>query len=154
MSRAFNTTALISALLLAVAVALIVSSFRKSSHEPLVSLSPTFHVTATDARLAFFNTRRGPYRGSVLFLDFIDAGVQIAAFGNSMGIYYRHIRWPTGEVIWSLMVSLWYPTVLLSVLPAIWVLRHIRIRSGEAREPSDVSADPVHPMPEKFRTAS
>jgi hypothetical protein len=140
MSRGFTTSALASTLLLAVALVLFLSAFRESSHEPLVSHSPAFHFTATrgslsppDARLAFFDSPMGPYSGSLVFLDFIDEGVQVDAFGDSMGVYYRRIRWPSGECNWTLMVSLWYPIIVFSILPGIWILQYARARSGSDR---------------------
>jgi hypothetical protein len=111
----------------------------------------------TLGRLVFFNDAQyGPYHGSIIALiddehppkavwawrvsenygarkEIIFDGkgaIQVTATGADFpGIYYRHFQWPnTPEPLWTLMVSLWYPVFLFSVLPLIWILRHWRLR--------------------------
>jgi len=47
------------------------------------------------------------------------------------GIYYRHFEWEKEPVVWTVMVSLWYPILLLAVFPVLWIIRrgHLRLWS-------------------------
>jgi hypothetical protein len=72
-----------------------------------------------------FNDPDGPYQGSIIGLG----GEQIdtIGFGDTLGIYYRHFRWPSGAVLWTLQLSIWHPvasTVLVAGFP--WILRSRR----------------------------
>ncbi|HKW30741.1 MAG TPA: hypothetical protein VJT54_15510 [Verrucomicrobiae bacterium] len=52
------------------------------------------------------------------------------------GVYFRH--WQMHDQVrplWTLMVSLWYPLVLFSILPVLWIFRrwHLwRLKSSQA----------------------
>jgi hypothetical protein len=112
----------------------------------------------TLGRLVIFNNNAqyGPYRGSIVSLsnekyppkpvwvwrigenygigkeiDFDGKGeidlTETAA--DFPGIYYRHIQWPKEpQPLWTLMMSLWYPLFLFSILPVIWLIRRWRSR--------------------------
>ncbi len=43
------------------------------------------------------------------------------------GVYCRDYQWSDSRV-WTLMVSLWYPFILFSVVPVVCVLRHAMLR--------------------------
>lgn len=93
-----------------------------------LSLSQAFHVgvwsKGLDSRIVVFNdSDYGPYRGSIVGL----AGGEhphTNAF-DVVGVYYRHFAW-SESVLWTLMVSVWYPILFLSIWP-VWRLVH-RIR--------------------------
>lgn len=111
----------------------------------------------TLGRLVFFNNGEyGPYRGSIIALA--DTNHPSAKRGWSIGdydmgritdyngkgevaiqervcdlpgIYFRHIHtlWPKEyPPLWTLMVSLWYPLFLFSILPVAWIFRRWRLR--------------------------
>ena len=103
-------------------------------------------------RLVFFNDAQyGPYRGSIITLansDYPSTGkswfwgvgglgertdydgkgtVEIKELGCDFpGIYYRHFVWvKTGVVLWTLMISLWYPLLFFGALPATYCYRRL-----------------------------
>jgi hypothetical protein len=94
----------------------------------LISFGEQFHIAINgfwSGRLALFNDPDGPYQGSIIGLG----GEQIdtIGFGDTLGIYYRHFRWPSGAVLWTLQLSIWHPvasTVLVAGFP--WILRSRR----------------------------
>jgi hypothetical protein len=114
----------------------------------------------TLGRLVVFNNAEyGPYRGSIIALadsahpsskqgwSFGDYDMgQITDYNGRgevalqervcdlPGIYFRHIHTLLPKEyspLWTLMVSLWYPLFLFSVLPAVWVFRRWRLRRTE-----------------------
>jgi len=106
----------------------------------------------------FNDSQYGPYSGSIIALsddkhppkavwdwrvsenygvgkEYIFDGkgaIQVTGTGADFpGIYYRHFQWPnTSQPLWTLMVSLWYPLFIFSILPSVWILRrcHLRMR--------------------------
>lgn len=104
----------------------------------------------------FSDSQYGPYRGSIISLgddshppkvvwawrvsenygagkEYIFDGrraIQVTATeADFPGIYYRHFQWPNAPApLWTLMVSLWYPLFLFSVLPSVWILRRWYLR--------------------------
>ena len=92
-----------------------------------------------DPVLVFFNRQvgcdhdHGPYRGSLITVEGdpwppVVTGVD----WDFPRIYYRHIRsgWDD-SVVWTLMVSLWYPLILCAIGPIIWgVFRWRRSRAS------------------------
>jgi hypothetical protein len=114
----------------------------------------------TLGRLVIFNDAKyGPYRGSIVSLanekypskpvwvwrigenygigkenDFDGKGeielTEIAA--DFPGIYYRHFQRPNEpQPLWTLMMSLWYPLFLFSILPVIWIICRWRSRRSK-----------------------
>jgi hypothetical protein len=112
----------------------------------------------TLGRLVIFNDAKyGPYRGSIVSLanekypskpvwvwrigedygigkeiDFDDKGeIELTETAADFpGIYYRHFLWAKNvQPLWTLMMSLWYPLFLFSILPVIWLIRRWRSRS-------------------------
>jgi hypothetical protein len=105
----------------------------------------------------FNNIEYGPYRGSIIALtdDAHPSSKQGWSFGeydwgqiidfdgkgeievkekvcDLPGVYFRHIRWSKETLpLWTLMVSLWYPLFLFSVVPAVWIFRRWRLRRSE-----------------------
>jgi len=54
---------------------------------------------------------------------------------DAPGIFYRRVQLSTGQPIWALSVSLWYPLVPSAILPAIWSIQQLirrRARRGFA----------------------
>jgi hypothetical protein len=140
--RLFNLGVLIFAALFTATVLLTLAALRLDAKDHYLSLARAFHVDllrfgagAAMPRLAFFNDAEyGPYRGSIIALsdgDGPDPSLpKVTAFGDSFGIYYRHIEWPTGAVIWTLAVSLWYPLLLFGAGPGVWLVRRWRLRGS------------------------
>jgi hypothetical protein len=117
----------------------------------------------------FNDSQYGPYTGSIIALsddkyppkyvwlwrigENYEIAKQIVFDGNGAiqvtetgadfpGIYYRHFQWPNSpQPLWTLMVSLWYPLLVFSVLPSVWILRHWHL--GMKRRPCAT----LRPMP-------
>jgi len=44
------------------------------------------------------------------------------------GIYFRHFNiHDQAHTLWTIMISLWYPLFLFSILPAVWIFRRWRL---------------------------
>jgi hypothetical protein len=112
----------------------------------------------TFGRLVIFNDAQyGPYRGSIMSLGGEDthetrrgwhAGdydVGQITFTNLdstsdklkacdlPGIYFRYWQMHDQErPLWTLMISLWYPLFLFSILPVIWIFHHWRLRHSKS----------------------
>lgn len=112
----------------------------------------------TLGRLVIFNDAEyGPYRGSIMRLseentqetqsgwhagdyDFgqiiytnRDDTIDKLKACDLPGIYFRH--WKIHDQVrplWTLMVSLWYPLVLFSLLPIIWIFHQWRLRCSKS----------------------
>jgi hypothetical protein len=85
-------------------------------------------------RLAVFNDADyGPYSGSIISLSNSEREVdpndpQMIAFGDCLGIYYRHFLWPGGKTLWTLMLSPLYPLIFSCLLICFWIFCRRRIR--------------------------
>lgn len=131
---------------LAVTLTLAVSTFWINAYDHHLSLTDEFHVGVGNYSpsfhprfVVFNNTDYGPYRGSLIGLSDGQGGIvggplQMRYFGDTAGIYYRWFLWPDGVILWTLMISLWYP---IAFFTAALVLCRIR-RSGRARSKSDI----------------
>jgi hypothetical protein len=108
-----------------------------------LSITDGFHVAVWRGSIAFFNDgENGPYGGSIIALS---SGVHPARMDKAgydfPGIYYRYFRfWDSGEVIWTVMVSLVYPAAILSILPVMWLWCRRR-RTGRLLTDSSVEGD-------------
>ena len=143
--RAFNAASLISGVLLGCTVVLWASAFVISPWNHRLSITESFHVSVWGGfdepffgRLVFFNNKEyGPYRGSIISLSDSQGNsvppITKRAWGDLFGVYYRYFHWSdTGETLWTLMVSLGYPLLLFSVLPAFWLWqRYGRLYRGK-----------------------
>ncbi len=128
----------VSGALLSLMLVLAFASIWINPWDHRLSLSDGFHVGVLgrgfDVRLAFFNDADyGPYRGSITRLD--EHPVRVLHFGDTAGVYYRYFRW-ADYTLWTLMVSVWYPTAFFAILPA-WRLRQRRRWRQSGKEPSD-----------------
>jgi hypothetical protein len=128
MHRIFVVAAIVSALLMAVtALLFIISVCDLDPRDHHLSITSRCHVTVEHGDIVFFNNADyGPYRGSVVQLSGDDGPayppIERSAFGDICGLYYRHLRWlDSGDVLWTLAVSLAYPLVSFAILPAIWL---------------------------------
>jgi len=123
--RIFNFVTIISTALFILILLLLVLSHWIDPHEHRLSFSKDFHVSVYDRDLAFFNNSEyGPYRGSIIALDVQGQmpSIRKVAFGYTFGIYFRYFKWAdTGDVLWTLLLNLWYLLALFSVLPVIWL---------------------------------
>ena len=130
--RAFNIGVLVSVVLLGVTVALWVAALNSNQWDHRLSLGNSFHIgvcgPGLDSRLVFFSdSEYGPYSGSIIQLNGSPPLERKIGFGDTLGIYYRYFRFPDGgPTLWTLMLSLWYPTILFVVLPIIWWIRYRR----------------------------
>lgn len=85
-----------------------------------VRIAKGFHIgvrhAGMDSRFVLFNNASyGPYTGSVVGLMGADVPAR-RGFGDSLGVYYRHLTWPH-DVVWTLAVSFWYPILLFAIWP-------------------------------------
>jgi hypothetical protein len=131
--RALSIAALGSAILgiLIAATWLSAIFFDLSQHR--ISWSPTCHFNiearGMDARLNVFNDMEyGPYGGSIIYVEGMPNRPTMTGFGDTTGIYYRFIQWPDSGTLWTLSVSLAYPLLIASILPAVWIIRFKRHR--------------------------
>jgi len=127
LQRVFVSAAIACTALLGVAIFLLVASHcNLDPRQHSVSITGDCHVTVANGYIEFFNDAEyGPYRGSIVaILD--DQGnshppIERTGFGETWGVYYRHLRWlDSGDVIWTVAISLVYPLVLFSILPVTW----------------------------------
>jgi hypothetical protein len=101
-----------------------------------------------DPRLVVFNDPQyGPYSGSIIAIVGDDGNVKPplkeSAFGDVAGVYYRHFAWvDSGNTLWTLMVSLWYPIGLFAILPARSVFR--LLLSGGRSTSTPVTPSALH----------
>lgn len=125
-------TASVSATLLVITVVLwAISYWVKDPRRQHITLGPNFHVTVNDGvggeavgRLVLFNdSSYGPYRGSMMWVDKPPQNAIEHHFGDTAGIYFRYFKTNQG-VLWTLMVSFWYPLILFAIAPAIWLIMH------------------------------
>ncbi len=135
-NRLFRYAVITSAVLLVVSVLLLLAGFAANPLERRLSVTQDFHICLwrhrdVDVRLVFFNDHEyGPYLGSILGIVDDQGNVHPplageSCWGDCCGIYWRHFRWREAwgradPVLWTLMVSLWYPLILLSILPVLW----------------------------------
>lgn len=74
-----------------------------------------------DATAVLFNIKdNGPYRGSILYFSGEPNPPTVTGFGYTAGIYYRMIRWPDGNVLWTFALHMAYPSAFFLILPMIW----------------------------------
>ena len=135
--RIFDVVTLISAVLFVCVLLLLIVSHWIDPHEHHVSFSEDFHVSVYDRHLAFFNVSEyGPYTGSIIALDIggVMPSIKKVSFGYTFGIYYRYFKWAdTNDVLWTLLINLWYLLVLFSALPVIRCIR-IKLRISKEKE--------------------
>lgn len=122
--RAFNIVTLASTVLLAITIALWVMTFWLNPWDHYISLGSHFHISVwgnehSIGRVVLFNSiSYGPYRGSIINASAI---LSEAHFGDTAGIYFRYFRFHQG-ILWTLMLSLWYPLALFSIAPVSWLV--------------------------------
>jgi hypothetical protein len=131
-------------MLLGVTVLLLLIGITSKSGLRCLSVTNDFQIGVTrcggiiDVRLVFFNNKEyGPYRGSIIAVADDEGNIhppriRESARGDGFAVYWRYFRWKEGTwginnpVLWTLMVSLWCPFILFSVLPAAWWFRRRR----------------------------
>ena len=94
-----------------------------------------------DPVLVCFNHEQGPYRGSLITVDGDPRPPVVTGVDWEFPrIYYRHIHSRRDDsVIWTLMVSLWYPLILFAIGPLVWGVsrwRRSRVKVELSPEPS------------------
>lgn len=123
--RIFNFVTIISTALFILILLLLVLSHWIDPHEHRLSFSKDCHVSVYERYLAFFNVAEyGPYTGSIIALDVkgVMPSIDEVSFGYRFGIYYRYFKWAdSGDVLWTLLLNMWYLLCLFSILPVIWL---------------------------------
>ncbi|MBI1370077.1 MAG: hypothetical protein GC162_15665 [Planctomycetes bacterium] len=117
----------LSAGLLAVTLALPIAGMWIDPWEQRLSLTNQCHLTlwgdGLGTSLVFFNDAAyGPYRGSIISVSDDQGNTSPPIkrrfhIGPFAGIYYRYFRW-TGATLWTFALSVWYPALLFTILPA------------------------------------
>lgn len=139
--RAFRIATVTSTVLFIGSVVLFLAGFILNPWDHYLSFNDESHVGVLgmgfESKLVFFNdTEYGPYRGSIIGLvdeDMVEDtnGPSLRdyalAFAQSVGVYYRYFEFPDDK-LWTLMVNLWYPIVIFSILPIINAMGWIRTR--------------------------
>ena len=140
MAKVFKVATLVSAVLFSLSLTLFIAGWYVDAYSHSIHVSDDFHFGLVhsdfDTRLAFFNSQFGPYNGGIIALT---AKGDKSPFEREMyfdapGIYYRYFEFAIvhpGEVIWTLKISLWYPMVAFSLLPAIWLVNKYRLRANQ-----------------------
>lgn len=141
-NRLFNVAAICSMIALCALLAACFVAGHVNPAEQFLSLGRDLHVSIdvrrSDPRLEIFNdASHGPYRGSIIEITAPGHASQIESTAfDSLGVYYRHFRWPNDTTLWTLSLSLVYFVVLSAMLPFVWIIRHSRRRGG-VRLPAD-----------------
>ena len=130
----FNGFCLVSTVLLVATVFLMPLSWVANPRLHHVSLTDTLHVGLCcrglgdldpGGCLVFFNdSLRGPYQGGLIAIRIggaVYGGPDHEVTADWYGVAHRYFRWPD-YVVWTLMVRLFYPVLLFSVLPAMWLI--------------------------------
>jgi hypothetical protein len=108
------------------------------------SVSPVFHIglhANGDGRFVVFYSSKefGPLFSVLTDVDHDGrhpgALVTRDVGWNRFGVYYRYIRNRRGFAGWTLAISLWYPFLLFSILPAVAVLRSCPRRRSSPQTP-------------------
>ena len=150
--KIFSIASLISTILLGCTMLLWLGAFFVTPWDCSLSVTRDFHIgilggfgfegMPLGAVVFFSDKESGPYHGSILALDTVP--LREVGWGPEYGIYYRHFRWlDSGKILWTLMVSLAYPLLLFSIMPAVWLWRRKRnaqVRTeGHSEPPSSQS---------------
>jgi hypothetical protein len=141
MPKAVRIAVSASAVLLVITLAVVIAGIWANPWDHAISFNQDFYIAVWnrgfDSRLVFFNDREyGPYRGSIIAL--VDSAKPRSPFerelrfGDTWGIYYRYFRWPNGQVLWTLMMSLWYPVAIFAILPLL-LMAIISRKRGRAK---------------------
>jgi hypothetical protein len=130
-NRIFNIFAAMSAIAFCLVVVAWLAAASVDPRKHFVSVSRNCHFSidfrGADARFEVFNdSSYGPYSGSIVGIARDPNGPRVSGVGDSAGIYYRRIYWPNGVWLWTLSLSLIYPLLIASGLPAVWLVRRAR----------------------------
>ena len=105
----------------------LVSFFLDVSKHGMV-VNQNFHIGFFNGAVSFYS-HDVPYRGSIIQIDGYPPILALKHF-TFVGIYYRYFRFPS-ETVWTLIISLAYPVIFFSVLPALWMRRRMAKRSHQ-----------------------
>lgn len=130
----FNAATLFSSVMLGVTIALFGAGHVLNPWDHYLSFGNESHIGlwghGFDTRIVWFNNEEyGPYRGSII--STIDADGNVLDHEEWFvwwGVYYRYFRWSETK-LWTLMVSLWYPLAVFSIIPAFRLLSYVYRRS-------------------------
>jgi len=129
---------LLSAMLFVASLLLLLAALVLNPWDHSLSVTRDFHVgvraRGLDARLVCFNDKDyRPYTGSIIQLVDSQGNVyppllRETRVGDSCGVYYRYFR-SKDAILWTLMISLWYPVALFAVLPTLCAVKSLRCRA-------------------------
>lgn len=133
----------ISAVLFLCTIACFVARGVTNPWKSALHVTSRFHIgvlarNGLDSRLCVYDDPYGPYNGGTISLSPARSGPdplapKVFSIGDSWGVYYRHITWHDGAVLWTLQLSLWYPLIVFGILPLIWFVnrpRHPKCRAS------------------------
>jgi hypothetical protein len=116
------------ALLLFTLIAYAVGSFAESYRSPSlpsIQVAPGFCFSAGPSHgipaFAFFNQPSGPYTGSIISVQGSQPQSSVTGY-TWPGFYYRYIVFPSGAVIWTLLISPLYFLALSALGPLMAVV--------------------------------
>lgn len=129
-------------------------SFTRNFH---VSVWSGFSGDTLGRLVVFNNAQYGPYRGSIMSIggknthetrwgwhmrDYDFGQITFTTQKGEVdkvrvcdlpGIYFRDFQIHSeNRPLWTLMVSLWYPLFLFSILPAVWIFRCWLLRRSQS----------------------
>lgn len=130
-SRLFNFAVAASVAVFCLIAAAWLAAGGVDPRKQFIRLSAGFHLTlhahGADARVVVFSDPTdGPYTGSILALAGDPNAPTVSGIGDVAGIYYRMIRWPDGQSLWTVSLSLIYPLIAAALLPCAWIIRRSR----------------------------
>ena len=151
MKRLRTISVMVSAIVCGLLVVIFPVSYHLDPGKHGVAVTSSFHVCFFDGGVWFYSHDKQPYMGSITSIGLPDAHeiyrgwhtadgaydvgqiTFIGKFGEFVdkknfctlpGVYFRYFQ-VHGQIrsLWTLMLSLWYPILLLAVLPALWIFR-------------------------------
>ena len=106
-------------------VVALLASYRLDMQRHGITVTPSFHVGLFDGGTWLYSDEL-PYHGSIIQIDG-QPSVSTKSGLDFPGIYYRYFRF-SAHPTWSLVVSLWYPILLLAIPPAVWFFHRRRLQ--------------------------
>lgn len=147
MPRVLDIAAVVSAIALCFIAIGCFASPAIDPRQQFISLSAGCHLSiiyarGADARLLVFNdSSYGPYLGSIIGFAEDPNPPVVSGVGDVAGVYYRLIRWPNGNVLWTLSLCLLYPLIVSALLPAVWLVRRSRRSRADSSDCPQLPAD-------------
>jgi hypothetical protein len=152
MTRLHKISTVVSAVLYGLLVALYAVSYCLDRSARYIQVTPSFHLGFSDGGAYFFSHDQpwldgiislagtnaqeevvsswcigdyyGFYHSSSVVRHGSDSGLLTVTIFNLPGSRFREVSYfLESRPIWTFLVSLWYPILLLAILPALWFYR-------------------------------